>query len=261
MATQEAINRVQEFVAELNQGNLESIRSYIPADFFAHSPAADEPNATDVYYDLLSDLKAAFSDLSVAVRELEADGDLLKGQLTLSGTHDGELWAAPASGNSVTWTSDLALRPIDNGFAIRLENLAVPEILAVLRQIDLVPLPNQMHRPPKYPVTIPEMLLKAVFTGQVADKPCSHLADIKVTEPTTDVCEDCVAVGEIWPALRMCLTCGYVGCCDTSVHKHMKQHYEQTGHPLFRSIRLDEGWVWCYEDNAFFTKRTLEKYS
>jgi hypothetical protein len=40
----------------------------------------------------------------------------------------------------------------------------------------------------------------------------------------------------------------------------MKKHYEATGHPLMRSIRMDEGWMWCYADNAFFPKTTLEKY-
>ena len=260
MSTQENITRVQQFVAELNQGNLESVRQYIAADFYAYSPAADEPSATEVYYDLISDLKAALPDLSVAVHDLSAEGDLLKGQITLSGRHDGALWGAPASGNSVDWTVDVALRPIEGGFAIRLENLAIPEILGVLRQIDLVPPPDEMDKPYKYPVSVPDILLKVVFTGQVADKPCPHLDDTKVIEPAVDVCEDCVAQGDIWPALRMCLYCGYVGCCDTSTNKHMKQHYEQTGHPIFRSIRLDEGWIWCYECNAFFTKRTLEKY-
>jgi hypothetical protein len=94
-------------------------------------------------------LKAAFPDLTLAVQDLEAEGDLLTGQLTLSGTHVGALWAAPASGRLVTWTTDVALRPIDGGFAVRLENLAVPEILGVLRQIDLVPPPDQMDKPPK----------------------------------------------------------------------------------------------------------------
>jgi len=260
MSNQDNITRVQQFVAELNQGNLESLQQYIAADFFAYSPTTDEPNATEVYYDLASDLKTAFPDLSVAVQYLRPEGDLLKGQLGLSGTHDGALWGAPASGNSVTWTVDIALRPINGGFAIKLENLSMPEILGVLRQIDLVPPPEDMDKPPKYPVSIPEILLKVVFTGQVADKPCSHLADIKVTEPAVDVCEDCVAQSDIWPALRMCLICGYVGCCDTSKNKHMKQHHEQVGHSIFRSIRMDEGWIWCYECNAFFTSRTLEKY-
>jgi CPA2 family monovalent cation:H+ antiporter-2 len=260
MSTQENITKVQAFVAELNQGNLESIQQYVAGDFFAYSPAADEPDATQVYYDLISDLKTAFPDLNLAVQDLSAEGDLLKGQLTLSGTHGGPLWGVPATGNSVNWVADVAVRPINGQFAVKLENLAVPEILGVLRQIELVPPADQMDKPPKHPVVIPEILLKVVFTSQVADKPCSHLDDIKVTEPAVDVCQECVDLGDIWPALRMCLTCGYVGCCDTSKHKHMKQHYEQTGHPIFRSIRMDEGWIWCYEDNAFFTTRTLAKY-
>jgi predicted ester cyclase len=260
MSNQEQISRAQQFVAELNQGNLESIRQFIAADFFAHSPTADEPNATDVYYDLLSDLKAAFPDLSLTLENVRAEEDLLKGRLTLSGSQDGALWGVPALGTSVTWAVDVALRPINGQFAVKLENLAPPDILGVLRQMELVPPPEDMDKPPKYPVTVPDILLKVVFTGQVADKPCSHLGDIQVTEPTVDVCQECVALGDIWPALRMCLICGYVGCCDTAKHKHMKAHYEQTGHTIFRSIRMDEGWIWCYECNAFFTKQTLEKY-
>jgi uncharacterized UBP type Zn finger protein len=114
-----------------------------------------------------------------------------------------------------------------------------------------------MDLPPPHPVVIPEIIFKVIFTGQVADKPCSHLGMVQVTEPTTDVCQQCVESGDIWPALRMCLVCGFVGCCDTSVNKHMKAHYQETGHPIFRSIRMDEGWVWCYEDNAFFEKRKV----
>ena len=260
MSVQENTTRVQEFISELNQGNLESVRRHIARDFFAYSPTADELNASEVYYDLIADVKSAFPDLNLALQDLRAEDDLLRGQLALIGTHSGALWGVPATGNSVNWVADVALRPINGQFAVKLENLAVPEILGVLRQVELVPPPDQMDKPPKHPVVIPEILLKVVFTGQVADKPCSHLDDIQVTEPAVDVCQECAVQGDVWPALRMCLICSYVGCCDTSKHKHMKRHYEQTGHPIFRSIRMDEGWIWCYEDNAFFTKRTLEKY-
>lgn len=260
MTTEEGVTRLEQFVAGLNQGRLESVRQYIAADFFAYSPADDEPNATEVFYDLAADLMAAFPDLNLALEGLSAGGGLLRGRLTLSGRHGGALWGAPATGNAVAWTVEVAVRPIEDRFALSLENVALPEILGVLRQIDLVPPPDKMDQPPKHPVSIPEILLKVVFTGQVADKPCRHLAGIKVVEPAVDVCQECVALGDIWPALRMCLICGYVGCCDTSKNKHMQRHYERTGHPIFRSIRMAEGWIWCYEDNAFFTTRTLDKY-
>lgn len=70
----------------------------------------------------------------------------------------------------------------------------------------------------------------------------------------------CFDQGDNWPALRLCLICGFVGCCDTSKNKHMLNHYEETGHPIMRSIRMDEGWVWCYEDNAFFETAVLDRY-
>src|SRR5439155_9231314 len=113
---------------------------------------------------------------------------------------------------------------------------------------------------PHFPVAMPDFILKLAFTGEAGDKPCSHLDTIKVIDPTTDVCEQCVAAGDIWPALRMCLVCGFVGCCDTSKNRHMAAHHAETGHSIFRSIRNDEGWVWCYEDDAFFEKPLLDRY-
>lgn len=80
---------------------------------------------------------------------------------------------------------------------------------------------------------------------------CSHLDQIQVTEPTVHVCEDCVALGDRWVHLRMCLICGYVGCCDNSKNKHATKHFHATGHPLIRSIEPGESWVWCYVDNVF----------
>jgi predicted ester cyclase len=107
---------------------------------------------------------------------------------------------------------------------------------------------------------IPEIALRLLFNGlQLEEKPCSHLDLIQVTEPTTDVCEQCVASGDVWPALRMCLVCGFTGCCDTSVNKHMKKHSEETGHPIFRSVRKGEAWIWCYEDNCFLSSRHLAR--
>jgi uncharacterized UBP type Zn finger protein len=77
---------------------------------------------------------------------------------------------------------------------------------------------------------------------------CSHLNQIKVARVTTRVCEDCVLTGDAWVHLRMCLTCGHVGCCDSSPNRHATKHFDHTSHPLVRSAEPGEAWIWCYRD-------------
>jgi uncharacterized UBP type Zn finger protein len=80
--------------------------------------------------------------------------------------------------------------------------------------------------------------------------PCSHLDQIRITTTTKRVCEDCVKTGDSWVHLRLCLSCGHVGCCDSSKNKHATRHFRATGHPLVRSIEPGEAWVWCYPDQS-----------
>jgi uncharacterized UBP type Zn finger protein len=77
---------------------------------------------------------------------------------------------------------------------------------------------------------------------------CTHLDEIKVRETNQHECEECVKTGDTWVHLRMCLTCGQVGCCDSSKNKHATKHFHRTQHPLMRSIEPGESWMWCYVD-------------
>lgn len=77
---------------------------------------------------------------------------------------------------------------------------------------------------------------------------CTHLDEIKVRETNQHECEECVEKGDTWVHLRMCLTCGHVGCCDSSKNKHATKHFHRTRHPLMRSIEPGENWIWCYVD-------------
>lgn len=65
---------------------------------------------------------------------------------------------------------------------------------------------------------------------------------------STEGCEDCLKTGDKWVHLRICLVCGHVGCCDSSPNRHATRHFEETGHPLIRSIEPGEQWSWCYVD-------------
>lgn len=80
---------------------------------------------------------------------------------------------------------------------------------------------------------------------------CAHLNDLppNVRVTSTDGCEDCLAAGEHnWVHLRVCLTCGHVGCCDSSPHKHATAHFDGTEHAVIRSFEPGESWRWCYVD-------------
>lgn len=92
--------------------------------------------------------------------------------------------------------------------------------------------------------------LRRMFTGTFSQKECSHLDEINDVQPSADVCEACVALGDDWPALRMCLICGNVGCCEDG-NKHARKHFEETGHPLMRPyLEPRARWMWCYVDQA-----------
>ena len=81
--------------------------------------------------------------------------------------------------------------------------------------------------------------------------PCTHKDAIRDVEPsTTEGCEDCLATGGRWVHLRLCLTCGHVGCCDSSPNRHATKHAGAADHPIVRSFEPGEAWRWCYVDEA-----------
>ena len=85
---------------------------------------------------------------------------------------------------------------------------------------------------------------------------CSHLDQIHPVSPhTPQGCEECLQTGDWWVHLRLCLSCGHVGCCDSSPNKHATKHFHATGHPIVRSAEPGESWSWCYVDEVAFVAR------
>jgi|GEM_PF-770954 len=83
-------------------------------------------------------------------------------------------------------------------------------------------------------------------------KRCEHFDMIRKVSPRTDGCEECLAEGRPWTELRVCLTCGHVGCCEDSAGRHAQTHFETTGHPLIVSYERLETWGWCYVHKRYF---------
>ncbi len=80
---------------------------------------------------------------------------------------------------------------------------------------------------------------------------CSHLNQVEITQlpESVDGCEECLRDGGVWLHLRICLTCGHVGCCDDSPSRHASQHAREISHPLIRSLEPGEDWSYCYVDD------------
>ena len=80
---------------------------------------------------------------------------------------------------------------------------------------------------------------------------CEHESDLHPVPPRTpEGCEECLKTGSSWVHLRLCLSCGHVGCCDSSPGRHATRHFHQTEHPVIASYEPGERWGWCYVDQA-----------
>lgn len=91
--------------------------------------------------------------------------------------------------------------------------------------------------------------LNMISYHHIVMKSCSHLEQINLgAEAKTKGCEECEKIGDTWVHLRLCLSCGHVGCCDSSKNKHGTKHFKATSHPVIKSYEPGENWKWCYVD-------------
>jgi CPA2 family monovalent cation:H+ antiporter-2 len=94
---------------------------------------------------------------------------------------------------------------------------------------------------------------KAVeFVPKVNESVCDHIKQTRPVFPSADGCEDCLQTGDSWVHLRICLSCGHVGCCDSSKNKHATGHFHETTHPVIKSIEPGEEWGYCYPDEQLY---------
>ena len=89
-------------------------------------------------------------------------------------------------------------------------------------------------------------------------KNCTHTDHLRPVTPSSDGCEECLRTGDDWVHLRLCLTCGHVGCCDDSKKKHGTAHFHSTRHPVIESLEPGEGWRWCYIDQILLSSEDEE---
>ncbi len=123
------------------------------------------------------------------------------------------------------------IRPIKNAFACVFNNLGKAETSE-----------NLVGRKPNYTIR--------GKAGKPKMKNCKHASQIRDVQPHTKGCEECLKMGDDWVHLRLCMTCGHVGCCDSSKNKHATKHFHSTKHPIIKSHEPGEDWGWCYVDEV-----------
>lgn len=89
-----------------------------------------------------------------------------------------------------------------------------------------------------------------IEAGSLSSDGCSHIGEIENVHASASGCEDCLKINGEWVNLRICLTCGHVGCCDDSPNRHATAHYHASGHPVIQSFNPGEEWVYCYPDDV-----------
>ncbi|MEV7561678.1 UBP-type zinc finger domain-containing protein [Streptomyces sp. NPDC089795] len=94
--------------------------------------------------------------------------------------------------------------------------------------------------------------------GRPQGRSCTHIGLLAASEPSPPAppvgCADCLSHGWSWVRLRRCVTCGHVGCCDSSRGLHAHAHHRASGHPIVLSLAPDEDWAWCFTDEVFLVR-------
>jgi phosphoenolpyruvate-protein phosphotransferase len=161
---------------------------------------------------------------------------------------------ADATGRPVSLCGELAGREamvprlLEMGFrSLSIAPSLIPTTKAIIRTIRL----DAATIPPLAPVIGGEGLGVTGPKGPGGNMKCKHAANAKPVPPRTpNGCEECLTSGTSWVHLRLCLSCGHVGCCDDSPGQHATRHAHATSHPVIASYEPGERWAWCYTDQA-----------
>jgi len=105
----------------------------------------------------------------------------------------------------------------------------------------------------KAPLRLGDWVRGLIASGEIDAQECSHTNQVRDVVPSAEGCEDCLKIGDEWVHLRLCMTCGHVGCCDNSKNKHATRHYHEVGHPLIKSFEPGEDWIFCYIEEVLLT--------
>lgn len=137
-----------------------------------------------------------------------------------------------------------SLRPTEEAWRLFTQARAMHagDILALARHFQVDP-PSWLHGRPAR--VLPD---RGQSRKKAGGAQCAHFDQVRDVTPGTTGCLECLEENQRWVELRLCMTCGHVGCCDSSRHQHARRHFQETGHPIIRSFEPGQEWAWCWID-------------
>jgi steroid delta-isomerase-like uncharacterized protein len=134
LSTESVMNRFVEFI---NTANEDLAAEVISADAVFHAPSHPEPlRGPDGYLEVLAMMRGGFPDIQWTLEETVSEGDTVAARFTMRGTHDGEFFGIPATGNRISVQAM-------NFYYLAQDRIvgerAQPDLLGVMQQIGAVP--------------------------------------------------------------------------------------------------------------------------
>jgi steroid delta-isomerase-like uncharacterized protein len=125
-----------------SQGNAEVVDQVLAPDFVCYDPNSEsgEVRGAQTIKGEIDYFRSALSDLTYTIEDQIAEGDKVVTRYTVSGTHQGELFGVPATGEQVQM-SGIVVDRLEDGKIV--EEWPEYDLLGAMRQLGAIPEPGQ----------------------------------------------------------------------------------------------------------------------
>ena len=131
---------MRRFWGVWEEGNIDLVDELLAPDYLNHTPASpDQPTGPEGVKGLVAMFRSAIPDLRVVVEDMIAEGEKVAVRYTLEGTHEGELFGVPPTGQRLSIKS-IAVERVSDG-RIR-EHWRVTDSLDMMQQLGVIPAPE-----------------------------------------------------------------------------------------------------------------------
>ena len=140
MSTEENKAIVRQFWGVWGEGNVGLAEELLAPDYVNHSPGIpDQPEGPEGVRAIVAVFRSGMPDLRVVIEDMIAEGDKVATRYTLEGTHEGELFGVPPTGQRLSIKS-ISVERVSDG-KIR-EHWRITDTLDMMQQLGVVPMPE-----------------------------------------------------------------------------------------------------------------------